>query len=420
MQARFEPAVAADDDVDPMHELTAVSADDDSPGQQVKRKLGYEGKLKRASHKIISLTMPAVAASAFPSAPEARVIRVYPKGTNQLWLHRDDVPWLVEYVALEVASGGVVQEAVPAAVAASNCAAPGVHIRWDFRSGDDSSDGLEVFDDSPPTPTLYGYEEHVFENDEGHHFEEQGENKAWARPDIGNIGYFFGNWGPRARDRALQANIDLQLKRNPAMVIGLAECERRTQEILDAPPGEPYAAVAARGGTSSGSTSSAAVAAPLDVNDALSWPADGHYLTLRGQEEPVSPVSVLLGVRRSVAHSLILVYWEKRREGTYKGKSGGGKKTAWSWLLIGEIVLHKPVGTLGLTQRVAVVHMHNMVANKDKGFSNAHASFWPWIAEKIRSCGVDVLIGGFQYVVPEGWEGARGTRGGVQVGCCVS
>jgi len=135
-QTRFEPAVAAEDDVDPMQELAAVSADDDSPGSQVKRKLGYEGKLKRASRKIISLTMPAVAASAFPSASETRVIRVFPKGTNQLWLHRDDVPWLVEYVALEVASGGVVQETDPVAVATSNCAAPGVHIRWDFQSGD--------------------------------------------------------------------------------------------------------------------------------------------------------------------------------------------------------------------------------------------------------------------------------------------
>ena len=79
--------------------------------------------------------MPAFAASAFPSDQRTINIRVFPKGTNQLWLLEQDVPWLVEYVAQEVACGGVPLEVSTAAVAAPNCAAAGVHIRWDFQSG---------------------------------------------------------------------------------------------------------------------------------------------------------------------------------------------------------------------------------------------------------------------------------------------
>jgi len=263
------------------------------------------------------------------------------------------------------------------------------------QEGDGLSDVDEMFDCSPLTHPLYGCDEQDFNQDEPSAGRWEADCKNWERSDVGNLGYFFGNWGQRAKDRALQANIDLQLKRNPAQIMGLAECELITQQILEAPPGGDYAAVAAQGATSSGSASSAAVAVPLDVNAALSRREDGHFLTLRGREEPASPVSVLLGVRRSIAYSLSLVYWEKRREGLYKGKTGNGKKTAWSRILIGEIVLHKPVGHLGLTQRVAVVHMHNMVANKVKGFSNQHTNFWPWLAEKMVSHRVDILMGDF-------------------------
>jgi hypothetical protein len=114
---------------DPMDELEDVAKEPDVKKPRSGRKKAFE--------KILVFPMPAVAACAFPSCTLTRDIVLYPKG-NEIWLHDKDLPWLIEYVALEVATGGVpvAVEAPRAAVAATNCATPGVHIRWDFQSGE--------------------------------------------------------------------------------------------------------------------------------------------------------------------------------------------------------------------------------------------------------------------------------------------
>ena len=77
-------------------------------------------------------------------------VRVLPTSTSTLWIHRDDVPWMVAYIVDEVAFGGVedtedpdgetqhiqTPHATKAAVAAPSCRTPGLHIRWDFKASD--------------------------------------------------------------------------------------------------------------------------------------------------------------------------------------------------------------------------------------------------------------------------------------------
>ena len=44
---------------------------------------------------------------------------------------------------------------------------------------------------------------------------------------VGNIGWMFGNWGKRPASPKMKAHVDMALKRNPAMIIGLAECQTK-------------------------------------------------------------------------------------------------------------------------------------------------------------------------------------------------
>lgn len=60
----------------------------------------------------------------------------------------------------------------------------------------------------------------------------------------GNIGSLFGNWGARAKEKGMRDHTDTVLNKNPAMVIGLAECQEATEEQLKKPggKGDPMAA----------------------------------------------------------------------------------------------------------------------------------------------------------------------------------
>ena len=53
------------------------------------------------------------------------------------------------------------------------------------------------------------------------------------RPDVGNVGFFYGNWGRRTKQMGgeVQRNIDDQIKTN-AQIIGLSECEQVTEDLL--------------------------------------------------------------------------------------------------------------------------------------------------------------------------------------------
>ena len=128
------------------------------------------------------------------------------------------------------------------------------------------------------------------------------------REDVGNIGWFCGNWGSRAANKQVQKRIDDQLKKNPCQILGLCECQQETETILQM--GE------------AGEGKDPAVAGKHQAPE-FAEREDKAYLTLRGNEE----VSVLLGVRSAVAERIDLLFWKRIDEGTYKKKKRRGKQS---------------------------------------------------------------------------------------------
>ena len=53
-----------------------------------------------------------------------------------------------------------------------------------------------------------------------------------SREDLGNLGYIFLNNGARAKNVELRDHMDMTLKKNPAQVVGMAECQAATEEVL--------------------------------------------------------------------------------------------------------------------------------------------------------------------------------------------
>ena len=127
-------------------------------------------------------------------------------------------------------------------------------------------------------------------------------DRKWAaRNDashVGNIGWLFGNWGKRPKNSKLRNHLDTVLKKQPAMVIGLAECQLETEEVLQREP----AAVAAN----------ATSGARRRFKDRPEF----SYLTLRGEEEK----SVLIAVRDQAGCAIEMLDCEKCDHGRTKRK----------------------------------------------------------------------------------------------------
>ena len=194
---------------------------------------------------------------------------------------------------------------------------------------------------------------------------------------MGNIGWLFGNWGKRPRNRSMREHLDMVLKRNPAMIIGLAECEEATENLLEGP----------------------AVAGDPNAPEGSLQRRDGfEYLTLRGQEDS----SVLVALRNETGNRLDLLDWERRRAGRYRRRNGGHAE-AYSRSLIARVQLDINVGFLGKSHVVMVVHMHNVLANNK--WPTKLQEFWGWLALKVTRHGVRVLMGDFNMslfrVIPE-------------------
>lgn len=131
-QPLVAPEAAAEAEVaDPMLQLAAVG---DSVVTPKKKRKGYLSK--RAKNNITEVTMPEQERTSHPACTTMRTVRLLATGTNSLWIAAEDIPWLVNCLADEVRSGGV---PVPDDIRSGeelhleeNCAAPGVHMRWDF------------------------------------------------------------------------------------------------------------------------------------------------------------------------------------------------------------------------------------------------------------------------------------------------
>ena len=123
-----DSAVAAHDSAvadDPMSMLDEVE-DKESPAKKV------NFQPKRSRHQVFLIEMPQRPPGlAGTAVADIRQVGVLGKSTNQLWLAVEDVEWLINYVATEVALGGVPQ--LPdAAVAEGNCEVEGLRVQWNF------------------------------------------------------------------------------------------------------------------------------------------------------------------------------------------------------------------------------------------------------------------------------------------------
>ena len=221
--------------------------------------------------------------------------------------------------------------------------------------------------------------------------------KKWAARNaaahVGNIGWLFGNWGKRPSDVKMRDHLDHVLKKQPAMIIGLAECEKVSEDVLRSPPAvvtaSPPAAVAAP---------AAADAEEEHFGNRQSF----EYITLRGNEDS----SILIGLRKQVGNTLDLLNWERRFEGTYSVRRGGThrKVNAYSRSMVVEVTTDQSIGFLGTEHRIMLVHMHNILANGRLGVRKLEA-FWAWLYLKCSHFKVQVLMGDFNMclfrVIPE-------------------
>ena len=114
---------------------------------------------------------------------------------------------------------------------------------------------------------------------------------------IGNIAWYFGNWGmlskqsPTTCEGRVALAVKHRIKQNPAQIIGLAECEAETEQVLTVP-------------------------APLAI-EANNWRAGFEYLTLRGQEAS----TLLMGARANTSQRVELLEWHRIKHGKHQGKS---------------------------------------------------------------------------------------------------
>ncbi|MDA8584413.1 hypothetical protein N9L68_09250 [bacterium] len=118
---------------------------------------------------------------------------------------------------------------------------------------------------------------------------------------VGNIGWLFGNWGKR--HGKMRKRLDKVLKRQPAMIIGISECQEESEEVLRRDPEErdPAAVAAAAQGRAKGK---------------FKYRPEFKYLTLRGTENE----SVILAVRDEPGCALRMLDFERREAGLVNTK----------------------------------------------------------------------------------------------------
>jgi hypothetical protein len=217
-----------------------------------------------------------------------------------------------------------------------------------------------------------------------HHVAQTWANGYNSRHENGNTGWAFFNGGARAKNEDKQKYFDKVMKRSPAIILGVAECDAATDEML-CMKGEP--AVAPSG-------SAAGIEAALAR-------ASHEYVTIRGDE----PSSLLLGVRKNQCRGLKLKEFQIKDEGTYRNGTSKKKLQATTRTLIAEVTTKENVGFIGYKHTVMVVHLHFTVAKGAQGKKQNKKDFIEWFNQKIIEYNVKVVMGDFNMAFWEvtGW-----------------
>ena len=180
----------------------------------------------------------------------------------------------------------------------------------------------------------------------------------------GNCGWFFGNAGARSHNRKLQDHLDAVMKRSPALIVGLAECDCDTEKCLRAPgvPGKHLEGSSTR-------------------LDHVLARESYEYMTVRGSEDS----SVLLGIRKYCGDLKLLEFQKFEADKLKSGKPG------YSRGLIVEFNLFANVGFIGRKHTVVVAHLHYSIAKKEE----KKVEFFNWLLAAIRKYDVRVIMGDF-------------------------
>ena len=214
--------------------------------------------------------------------------------------------------------------------------------------------------------------------------------RAWTyayneRMENGNSGWAFGNGGARSKIKERQEHLDKVLKRSPAIILGLAECDETTESVLRA-PGEPQTILPAEPGKRTQT-------AILHARQSF------EFSTIRGRESS----SILLGIRKH-SGSLKLLDFTRTLDGTYRSGNSNDRK-AFTRAMIVEFSTHNHVQFLGHKHVAMVVHLHFQTAKNMPGFSTAKSRFFDWMRAAIRKYDVKIVMGDFNMalfqVVPE-------------------
>ena len=123
-------SAVADQGIAPIADGPMNILDDVDSKESPSKKMRYAPR--RLGHQVVEIKMHERPTQCVDSAVAGtRKVRVLARSTNQLWIAVDDVEWLINYVAAEVALGGVPELEV-AAVAAGNCEVHDLRMSWDF------------------------------------------------------------------------------------------------------------------------------------------------------------------------------------------------------------------------------------------------------------------------------------------------
>ena len=118
---------ASEEGHDPMRNLDDL---DEGAAERSPKKPKYQKK--RLSNRVQKIEMPIRPPESGDSAVAGqRQVHVLARGTNQIWIDVEDIPWLINYVAAEVALGGV-PEQQDDSDAESNCEVKGLRMKYCF------------------------------------------------------------------------------------------------------------------------------------------------------------------------------------------------------------------------------------------------------------------------------------------------
>ena len=211
----------------------------------------------------------------------------------------------------------------------------------------------------------------------------RGESSIYnEEPEVGNIGFFFGNWGTRASvdsaeiKRKRSETSARQIMRCPAQIIILAEASEHCEEVLKSPPLE----------------------AEVPGAKGLLGRQSFEHFVIRGDEDLGA---VLIAARKDNCTYVELLDYDINFDHWYREKQKDNQ--AYTRMLSCKVGFKQNVGHLGKSVNCMGVHGHSRTMKMQ--WKEVYIKFWDRLAEKIRQYDIEVMAGDFNMsltrVVPE-------------------